>query len=117
VRYEENDADVLVDVPPEVAERWRNYAVMLDEMDTAAATRANLLGSHPDPTTTGEPVSTPPKDVTYPGACPADLRVEYRLNGDVRFRIRPLVGSEAVVDIPDARVDALVDDLRNRGQR
>lgn len=62
-------------------------------------------------------MSTPSRDVTYPGTFPADLCVEYRLNGDVRFRIRPLVGHAAVVDLPDDLVDDLVDALRNRGQR
>lgn len=56
------------------------------------------------------------RDATYNGQCPSSLRIEYRANGDVRFRIVVLGGREAVIDIPDARIDDLVDDLRRRGE-
>jgi hypothetical protein len=65
-------------------------------------------------TTTETPM--PSRDAQYSGTAPSTLRVEYRANGDVRFRVLTLGGPEAVVDIPDARVDDLVDDLYRRGK-
>ncbi len=50
----------------------------------------------------------------YSGSAPATLRLEMRSDGAVRFRVTPLGGHEAVVDVASSDVDELVDNLRGR---
>jgi hypothetical protein len=101
---------------------WRDLARLIEETDRPARRRA-LLGeadtSPPEPpatpTTTGETVSTYRE--TYHGTAPSSLRVEFRANGDVRLRIKPIGQPEAVVDIDDASADDLVATLTGRPTR
>jgi hypothetical protein len=88
---------------------WRELADLIDQ---------GVSGEPGErPTTTGETMPDTPREVTYPGTAPADIRVEYRLNGAIRFRIRDLAGREMVADLTDTQVDDLAHDLTNRYPR
>jgi hypothetical protein len=51
-------------------------------------------------------------DANYYGQAPATLRIEYRSDGVVRFRVTPLGGHEAVVDLPRAVVEQVLVDIQ-----
>jgi hypothetical protein len=53
-------------------------------------------------------------DANYYGAAPSTLRIEYRSNGVVRFRVQMLGGHEQVVDLDSTVVEQLVGDITAR---
>jgi hypothetical protein len=53
-------------------------------------------------------------DANYYGSAPATLRVEYRSNGVVRFRVQQLGQREQVIDLPGQVADQLLEDISKR---
>ncbi len=89
---------------------WRTEAL---RYEIEADDRARGLTPTPrtTPTTEGSPM---PQREVYHGTAPASLRIEYRSDGKVRFRIEALGQRDAVVDLPDEACDDVVDTLNAR---